>query len=435
MSKRTLTLRALIRQALAKKPFEPQKVRLEEKTFACARIKIPIPDIDPLSWLASQTIYPKIYHETFDPNCKIATVGCVYKMDKVPLLSSCNPPVRFFGGMDFFERKYSTWKGVPSCLYLLPLVEVEKKEHATYLYINQTDKNLDLKELHFDLSEIDLIDQKPIKARNIPTYSVWKKKIDESLNSIKRNLFDKIVLARASLFEFEKSLNPLTFCKTLRAKSQKATIFAYQFSREESFVGATPEILYQRAKRSIKTVAIGGTRPRGKNKQEDQALKEELLLSSKDRKEVDFVKKGIKRALEPLCLSFKEESQLQIIQTSTVQHLFHSFSGQLKQTVTDALILQMLHPTPAVGGYPNETVMKEIRKVETFDRGWYAAPIGWISKEGAHLSVAIRSALIRDKELCLFAGTGIVPGSCPKKEWEELGHKISQFNFSKQNER
>ena len=435
MPKRTLAAHDLIKQTLEKTPFAPQTVKLENTSFPCMRVKIPIPNIDLLSWLASQTIYPKIYHEAFDLNCKIATVGCVYKMDKIPLFNSSTPPIRFFGGMDFFERKYSTWKGVPNCLYLLPLVEVEKKGHATYLYINQIDKNLDLSDLHFDLSEIDPIDQKPIRTRNIPTYSVWKKTIDESLNSIKKSLFDKIVLARVSCFEFEKPLDPLTFCKALQAKSRAANIFAYQFSREESFVGATPEILYQRTKRSIETVAIAGTRPRGKSEQEDQILKKELLLSSKDQKEVDFVKRGIKRALETLCLSFREEDQPRVIQTSTVQHLFHPFSGRLKQTVTDPLILQMLHPTPAVGGHPKANVMKEIRKMETFDRGWYAAPIGWISKERAHLSVAIRSALIRDKKLYLFAGTGIVSGSCPKKEWEELEHKISQSIFWKQSGR
>ena len=71
--------------------------------------------------------------------------------------------------------------------------------------------------------------------------------------------------------------------------------------------------------------------------------------------------------------------------------------------------------------------MEDIRKRETFDRGWYAAPVGWISPEKAHLLVAIRSALIQGSQLCLFAGTGIVPGSASHREWEELEHKISQF--------
>ena len=86
-----------------------------------------------------------------------------------------------------------------------------------------------------------------------------------------------------------------------------------------------------------------------------------------------------------------------------------------------------MHPTPAVGGFPKEAAFMEIGKRETFDRGWYAAPIGYISPNQSHHLVAIRSALIEEDAIRLFAGTGLVNGSTPPREWDELEHKISQY--------
>ncbi|MEZ4744549.1 MAG: chorismate-binding protein [Calditrichia bacterium] len=87
----------------------------------------------------------------------------------------------------------------------------------------------------------------------------------------------------------------------------------------------------------------------------------------------------------------------------------------------------MLHPTPAVGGYPKDLALPKISELEPFDRGWYAGPIGWFSKNAAEFAVAIRSGMVYHNKLLLYAGAGIVPGSEPEKEWDELENKISNF--------
>lgn len=71
--------------------------------------------------------------------------------------------------------------------------------------------------------------------------------------------------------------------------------------------------------------------------------------------------------------------------------------------------------------------MDEIKKNEHFDRGWYAAPLGWITMNDSHQIVGIRSALIANNQIHLFAGAGIVKGSIPQNEWKELENKISQY--------
>ena len=89
-------------------------------------------------------------------------------------------------------------------------------------------------------------------------------------------------------------------------------------------------------------------------------------------------------------------------------------------------MLRALHPTPAVGGYPKEGALEEIRSAEPFDRGWYAGPVGWIGAD-AEFAVGIRSGLVRGNRLALFSGAGIVEGSVPEAEWAEIEQKISDF--------
>jgi menaquinone-specific isochorismate synthase len=90
-------------------------------------------------------------------------------------------------------------------------------------------------------------------------------------------------------------------------------------------------------------------------------------------------------------------------------------------------VLRALNPTPAVGGHPKKGALEEIRSIETFDRGWYAGPVGWIGADGAEFAVGIRSGLVRGRRLTLFSGAGIVEGSVPEAEWAEIEQKIGDF--------
>lgn len=426
MPKRALDISEL----LYKVPFKPEIVSLHNQNFPYMRVEIPIPELDLLEWLEAQKLYPKIYFETPKTGLKIAGIGEAFSLDEIPSFEKTKASPRFFGGMDFLKRKKNTWGQFPSCRYVLPLIEVEKRGDLTYLCLNRTSEELPIKNLeslNFEAPPFESFNCQPKGRLDSPSFPVWDRNIRESLTNINQEKLDKIVLARASLFNFEYDLSPLMICKMLQGKSPSATVFTFEFTEGQGFVGASPESLYQRNHNHIKTAAIAGTRPRGKTEAEDQALKEDLLNDEKELHEFDVVKQDIQKCLEPLCSSFSSKNNSRIIQTSTVQHIHHTFEGQLLDDINDKKLIEALHPTPAVGGRPKKIALKNIGERETFDRGWYSAPVGWISPENAHLLVAIRSALVQKNELRLFAGTGIVPGSLPQKEWEELEHKISQF--------
>ena len=147
----------------------------------------------------------------------------------------------------------------------------------------------------------------------------------------------------------------------------------------------------------------------------------------KELREFSYVKQFIQTSLEPLCQEIAWLHKDQVLQMPYIQHIHNHLNATLKYGVSDHDLIATLHPTPALGGKPRTAALSLLSELEPFHRGWYGAPIGYISHEVADICVAIRSALVSQFHIDLFAGTGIVKESCPFKEWQELEQKISMF--------
>jgi Isochorismate synthase len=111
----------------------------------------------------------------------------------------------------------------------------------------------------------------------------------------------------------------------------------------------------------------------------------------------------------------------------TLPHLHHLHTpvrARLREGLSLLDVVARLHPTPAVGGTPREAALRFIRENEKLDRGWYAAPIGWVGRQGGEFAVALRSAVIDGGDATLFAGCGIVADSDPDLEYRESVLKL-----------
>lgn len=231
-------------------------------------------------------------------------------------------------------------------------------------------------------------------------------------------------MGRRSSYSGSASLSPFALLANL--KTEEAFRFAIQFQRGQTFVGASPERLYRRDGRKVVTEALAGTRKRGVAPEEDLFLENELRESDKEKREFAFVKESIEKSLESLCSSLSCcTEEYSVIKTPNVQHLFAPYEGVLQDGVDDQRLLLALSPTAAMGGIPKKAALETMARKEPFERGWFAAPIGYVSSDEAEFAVSIRSALIEEKTLHLFAAAGIVEGSHPEKEWDELEHKTA----------
>ena len=354
--------------------------------------------IDPLLWLENQTLYPKVYWETRGEKRIFAAAGQTACFDRNPV----GVEGRYFGGISFCEK---TWDHFPKCYFFLPQIEMEQTPSAMRL---SGQSNLELRSFS-PFSE-------PISRKDSLAPIVWEAEISKYLEMIENNRLQKIVCGRRTTLGFAQVFCPLSLLHELKKVAHNTTFFVFQMNPQCAFIGATPEKLYHRKGNEIVCDVLAGTKTK----------KSDLLASPKERLEFNYVKDFIAHALAPLCdnLTIAEDT---IASTAHLEHFFTQISGKLKSGVTDADLIRSLHPTPAMGGIPRETALSLLSQNESFTRGWYAAPIGWISPEEADIGVGIRSALMQEKELHLFSAAGIVKGSDPKSEWEELEQKIAPF--------
>ena len=120
------------------------------------------------------------------------------------------------------------------------------------------------------------------------------------------------------------------------------------------------------------------------------------------------------------CEDVKVPKFPKLMKIRDIQHLFTPVEGSLQKGQGLLQLVKDLHPTPALGGEPRKDAMEIIRMVEQMNRGYYAAPVGWIDAEGnGEFAVAIRSALLNKQKAYLYAGGGIVADSDPISEYAE----------------
>lgn len=420
------------------------------------RLAVRVGEVDPVRWLRAQHVYPRSYWLGREDGLEVAAAGAadVYEGSVeegppslherlAPLLGSGAPDLRYYGGLRFDAARASDerWKAFGAYRFVLPRFELRARPEepgGSVLVCNLVlprdaesgAESLDgiLDPLSFELpSESYGGLPVPVFRTDNPDWHGWKHGVERALSSFSESGLGKVVLARRTDFAFEDEPDPLLFVENLRAAMPDCFRFYTEPERGVAFLGATPERLFRRDRRSIRSEAVAGTRPRGESEADDDELREDLLTNRKDLSEHVWVRESIREMLEGLCDRLEMDAHPSEMKLAQGRHLVSRVRGRLREGVTEAKVLEALHPTPAVGGHPREEALALIRTLETFDRGWYAGPIGWIGAEESEFAVGIRSGFVRGRELSLFFGNGIVPGSTPEGEWEELEHKLAGF--------
>jgi isochorismate synthase len=234
----------------------------------------------------------------------------------------------------------------------------------------------------------------------------------------------KVVLAREIVVEAASAHEPAALFGALREQFPSCFCFCCG-SPEAAFLGASPELLVRRSGASVSTVALAGSTRRSSDPAVDDHLGEQLLRSDKDRREQLIVAERIVRTLRPHAVWVERAPEPEVVKVANIQHLATPVVAQLAEPRSAVELAGLLHPTPAVGGEPWPAAAAAIADLEEMDRGWYAGPVGWMdATEDGEFCVALRSALLRDRDAHLFAGVGVVAGSDPASELAETEVKL-----------
>ncbi|MGN6254569.1 MAG: isochorismate synthase [Solirubrobacterales bacterium] len=332
----------------------------------------------------------------------------------------------------------ATWSSLAPASLVLPEVSICRSGERAFLTVNafagpgedveRLEEGIDarLAGLRLD-APLPLLDPHPTahaEIRSARPPREFEAAVAGATDRIEAGEMSKVVLAREVIVGAAAAHDPAALFGALREQFPACFCFCCG-TPEAAFLGASPELLVRRAGAGVSTVALAGSTRRSSDPAVDDHLGEQLLRSDKDRREQRIVAERIVRALRPHAVWVEAAAEPEIVKVANIQHLATPVIAQLAEPHSAIEMAGLLHPTPAVGGEPWPDAAAAIADLEGMDRGWYAAPVGWMdATEDGEFCVALRSALLRDREAHLFAGVGVVAGSDPAAELAETEVKL-----------
>jgi salicylate biosynthesis isochorismate synthase len=332
----------------------------------------------------------------------------------------------------------STWSSLPPASLVLPQVSLCRRGERAFLTVNAVvrpgegierlgdDLASRVASLRLDAS-LPLLDPHPtarMEIRSARPPREFEAAVEGATSRIAAGELAKVVLAREVIVTAAAAHDPAAIFGGMREQFPACFCFCCG-TPEAAFIGASPELLIRRSGAGVSTVALAGSTRRSSDPAVDDHLGEQLLRSDKDRREQQIVAERIVRALRPHAVWVEAASEPEIVKIANIQHLATPIIAQLAEPHSALEMAGRLHPTPAVGGEPWPAAAATIADLEGMDRGWYAAPVGWMdATEDGEFCVALRSALLRDRDAHLFAGVGVVAGSDPAAELAETEVKL-----------
>ena len=340
------------------------------------------------------------------------------------------------GGGAFRDRPSSDprWDGFGSVAFSIPRVLVASADGDTVVTTIGDAGGSGLDPLLDDATSMSPEPMPIIEVVALdPARDAWSSSVARITGAVGRGRLDKVVMARRVDLRAQRRLDPVTVLRRLAAGERgdpspgaRLAPSVFAFARGgRIFLGSSPERLASVRGRALRTMALAGTTGRGTDAAQDGALGAALLASEKDREEHAVVVTMLRETLAPLVSELHLPRVPRIVRSARLQHLLTDASGTLRDGIGLLDVVQRLHPTPAVAGWPTGAALDLLDDESDLDRGWYAGPVGWLDRTGdGDMTVAIRSGLLDDSDASLFAGCGIVADSEADREWQESALKL-----------
>lgn len=248
----------------------------------------------------------------------------------------------------------------------------------------------------------------------------WLSAVEQAVDEIGAGRLEKVVLARLISIRASAPLDHGALVRRLRRSYPGCFTFCY-----DSLVGASPELLIRRLGDVVDSMPLAGSCPRGSSPGQDARLGAALQASKKNLSEHDLAVQTVVDRLAGYCERLVAEPEPSLLLLANLQHLSTKIQGTLRRAATALELAGALHPTAAVCGVPVAEALATIRRLEGFQRGRYAGPIGWMDRRGdGEWALALRCTELDGAAAQVFAGAGIVAGSDPVAELEETALKL-----------
>lgn len=319
----------------------------------------------------------------------------------------------FYGGKFFDQDTSDRWAGFDGDMVAFQHYYIIEKGQSFYLYAGEPAPLVDypLVEVYHNYKEESAQDD----------YAEWERLFQGVQEAIGAGRVKKVVGSREVAFTCQdnKNFHVPSILHRLVENNPGCFIFAYE-KQGKTFLGASPEILVRHRGNQILSYALAGTYPKDGRPEHS---KDRLLKDPKNVYEHNLVADRIVANMQTVTKDVHKE-KMEILELKNLYHL-----RTLIKARDDSHSLmewgRILHPTPALGGEPRQAALSLIQNLETYDRGMYAAPFGFMKDMGdGILVVAIRSALVEGNHLYAYAGCGLVGASDCREEYDETKNKM-----------
>ncbi|GAA5787496.1 chorismate-binding protein [Chitiniphilus shinanonensis] len=251
------------------------------------------------------------------------------------------------------------------------------------------------------------------------------------LRAIAPDSEEKVVLARAVKLKLKTPVAPNALLRIVAPPRAGANYeFVFRWDGGDAWVGISPETLVRKEAGEVVVEPLAGTRKGSASSSKSERYRQELLNDGKEREEHETAAGMFYDNLASVCLpgSLTVRASRNVIDLGYVQHLKSVIGGQLKPGMNIFDVLAAVYPPATIWGKPLDLGGERIRQFELIDRGFFSGGLGYLTLgDDANFALAIRTARVAGHEVQVYAGSGIVQGADPYREWLETSNKMAPF--------
>lgn len=319
------------------------------------------------------------------------------------------------------------FEAFPRLRFMLPEIVLIETEEGVHLQVNSLGPVYAGRIERFERQALSA----PKRRRETIPYRVesdsreaWREAVGAGLAAIEQGRVDKVVLSRRQKLVADRPFSSKDLLVNLIDGEARGTVLLYRYA-DVFFCGCTPELLVRKRGAEVESMCLAGTCPAGATEQERAHLADALMGDQKNRAEHDYVVRFIREVFRRTCYDVDVPANPGILPLTHVQHLFTPARARMLEGVDLWTMMGDLHPTPAVAGTPVGEAQMLIRRIEEYNRGFFAGACGYVDGAGdGEFSVALRTGVFDGEIGWVYAGCGIVAGSDADDEYDEIGMKL-----------